>query len=57
MTDPATQSATNTLRAWSAKRQANGKPVAREIILARIRELWPEIADAEAERIIAGVLS
>lgn len=57
MTDPATQSAINTLRNWSARRQANGKPVTRDIILARIRDLWPETVDAEAERIVAGVMA
>ena len=57
MTDPATQSAINTLRNWSTRRQANGKSVSPEIVLARIRELWPETAAAEAERIVAGVLA
>lgn len=57
MTDPATQSAINTLRNWSARRQANDKQVSCETIMARIRELWPETTDAEAERIVAGVLS
>lgn len=57
VTDIATQSAINTLRNWSARRQANGRPVTPEIIRARIRELWPQTADAEMENIIVGVLS
>lgn len=55
--DAATQSAINTLRNWRFRRQANGKEISREIILARILELWPGTADAEAARIVEGVLA
>lgn len=48
------QSATNTIRGWIARRTARGKDTSRDLILAHIMELWPNISDKDAGEIADG---
>lgn len=57
MSSAETQSAINTLRNWSVRRVAQGKPVTEALIAARIQALWPDIIEADRAPIIAGVLA
>lgn len=45
------QSATNTIRAWIIRRSVRGKDISHDLIMAHIRELWPNISDKDAGEI------
>lgn len=51
----ALQSAINTVRAWKARRKANGKPAEPEDVQYHIRTRWPGMPDDEVVEIMRGV--
>jgi hypothetical protein len=55
MIDAAIGSAINTISNWKIRREANGKLITDADIERRIRDMWPDMTDAQIAEVIAGV--